>query len=140
MFIAKEHADPKSTYKLWVVLNHETPHILLDPQGEKIDQFSIDQFSVSPDEKYIAVKLASLLDQHIYIFSTDTFQLLYKWIYQSKTGGVHFVWSPDSEKIAFEYSGGGSSVGIQVMNIQTGETKVIVQKGVAAIQGWEAVK
>ena len=135
LFMAQEHADPKSTYKLWVVSNHETPYMLLDSMDENIYQFSL-----SPDEKYVAVRMDGLPDEHIYIFSMDTLQLRYKWVYPSKTGGVEFVWSPDSEKIAFEYDGGGSPDGIQVMDIQTGETKVIVQKGVAAIQGWEAVK
>ena len=133
LFVAQERADPKSNYKLWIVSKHEDPYMLFDPNGENIDQFS-----VSPDEKYIAVTHDGM-EKHIYIFSTDTLQLLYKWIFPYKIGDAEFLWSPDSGEIAFYYFN-DSKYGIQIMDIKTSKTKIIVKKDVALLQKWITVK
>lgn len=133
LFVAQERADPKSNFKLWIVSKHENPYMLFDPNGE-----SIDQFSVSPDEKYIAITPDSM-ENNIYIFSTDTLQLLYKWFFPYKIGLAEFLWSPDSDEIAFYYSNDSHS-GVQIMDIKTGKTKIIVKKDVAVLQDWKTVK
>jgi hypothetical protein len=132
-----------TNYKLWLVSKQESPQILFDPGSD-----GIDQFAVSPDEQYVALTLNSvrLKGLYVYIFSLDSLQLLYEWVYPYKLGNGYFIWSPDSQSIVTYYSesdiGSSNEVtsGIQIMNIKTGERKLVLKEDVIQILDWHYIK
>ncbi len=137
LFQAKGPAD--TNYKLWLVSKQETPQILFDPGSD-----GIDQFAVSPDEQYLALTYSTiqLKGVFVYIFSLENFQLIYKWAYPYKLGSGELIWSPDSQSIVTYYSESDIGYpdkinsGIQIMDIKTGETKIILNEDVTQIIGW----
>ena len=116
---------------------------LFDPGNE-----GIDQFAVSPNEKYIALTYNSveLGGVYLYVFSVENLQLDYKWVYPYTLSTGYFIWSPDSQSIVLHYSefdaGGSFEVhsGIQMMNVTTGETKTILKEDVEQILDWHFVE
>jgi hypothetical protein len=140
LFIAK--APGEDDYKLWMASKGGTPEVFFDPRNERIDQFTI-----SPDEKYLALtyNTASLGGTYLYVFSIDTPELLYKWVYPYTLSRADFHWSPDSRSIVLHYSesdvGSYNTVnsGIQVMDVTTGETKVIVNEDITDIIDWHVI-
>ena len=132
--MAKDHGD--SNYKLWLVSRQETPQILFDPESN-----GVDQFAVSPDEQYVALTLNTLNSKYLYVFSLDSLQLLYEWIYPYKLGNGYFIWSPDSESIVLYYSDpeAGITSGIQVMNVRTGKARAILKEDINLIIDWHDI-
>ena len=137
VFVAKREGD--ANFKVWLGSNHVMPQVLFDP-GDG----GVDEFAVSPDEQYVALTYVTSENVYVYVFNLDDFQLAYKWIYPYKLGSGLFTWSPDSQSIALLYSDAGSSTGItsgiQVMNIKTGETKIILKEDVIEIIDWHLIK
>jgi hypothetical protein len=134
-YLFKADAPGDANYKLWLVSKHEPPQVLFDPG---ID--GIDQFTVSPDEQYVAFTYNTLQGVYVYIFSLDNLQLLYKWIYPYELGGGFFVWSPDSQSIALHYSDSDVFFGIQVMDVTTGRTRIILQEDITKILDWHFIE
>lgn len=141
LFIAKGPGD--INYKLWLASKQEPPQVLFDPESD-----GIDQFTVSPDERYVALTYNSvrLKGLYVYIFSLDNLQLLYNWVYPYKLGSGYFIWSPDSQSIVLHYSesnaGNSTNVnfGIQIMDITTGETRIILNEDVTQILDWHFIE
>ena len=141
LFIGKSPDD--TNYKLWLASKQEPHQILFDPESD-----GIDQFAVSPDEKYVALTYNSvrLKGVYVYIFSLDNLQLLHKWVYPYKFGSGYFIWSPDSQSIVLHYSesnkGDSTDVnfGIQVMDITTGDTRMILNEDVTQILDWHYIE
>jgi len=141
LFIAKGPGD--TNYKLWLVSNQETSQILFDPESD-----GIDQFAVSPDEQYVTLTYNTIRSKgvYVYIFSLENLQLLYKWVYPYKLGSGELIWSPDSQSIVTYYSesdiGHSNEVtsGIQIMDLKTGERKIILKEDVIQIIAWHFIK
>jgi hypothetical protein len=137
---AKRNGD--TSYKLWLLSELGTHQMLFDPEDE-----GIDQFAVSPNEEYVALtyNTVELPGVYVYVISLDNLQLLYKWMYPYKLGTGYFIWSPDSKSIVLHYSesDAGSSTtvnsGIQIMDITTGETKIILKEDVELILDWHFI-
>jgi hypothetical protein len=139
-YLFKAIGPGEANSKLWLVSKQERPQILFDPGND-----GIDQFSVSPDERYVALTYNTLNGVFLYVFSLDNLQLLYKWVYPYELGSGFFDWSPDSRSIVLHYSGsdtGSAAVnfGIQVMDITTGETRIILKEDVTEILDWHSIK
>ena len=128
--------------KLWLASKQEPPQMLFDPGSD-----GIDQFAVSPNEEYVALtyNTVGLEGVYVYVFGLENLQLLYKWVYPYKLGAGYFIWSPDSQSIALHYSdfdaGKSTEVhsGIQVMDITTGETKIILKQDIEQILDWHFI-
>ena len=137
---AKRNGD--TNYKLWLLSELGTHQILFDPGSE-----GIDQFAVSPDEKYVALTYNTVGPDglYLYVFSLDNLQLLYEWVYPYRLSTGYFIWSPDSQSIVLHYSESdvGSSTqvnsGIQVMDITTGETNIILREDIELILDWHFI-
>ena len=124
LFIAKRNGD--DDYKLWLVSNHEDPSMLFDSGIS-----TTSQFAVSPDERYVATLQENGSDSYrINILSLDSLKLLHSWTFPFKMTTPKFFWSPDSETLALDYSTDpvGVNNGIQIMDIKTGQMKVILKK------------
>jgi hypothetical protein len=140
LLLAKAPGD--DDYKLWLASKGQTPQVFFDPRNEGIDQFTI-----SPDENYLALtyNTVGLGGTYLYVFSIDTRELLYKWVYPYTLSRADFHWSPDSHSIVMHYSesGVGSyntvNSGIQVMDVTTGETQIIVNEDVTMILDWHSI-
>lgn len=138
-YLAQAKGREDTNYKLWLLPEQGTPQVLFDPKSDGIDQFSL-----SPNEKYVALTFntVELEGVYLYVFSLENLQLVYKWVYPYTLGTGYFIWSPDSQSIVLHYSefDAGSSTevhsGIQVMNVTTGETKIILKKDVEQILDW----
>ena len=139
LFQAKGKGD--TNYKLWLVSKHETPKVLFDPGSD-----GIDRFAVSPNEQYVALTYNKLTGEYVYIFSLDNLQLLYKWVSPYKIGNGELIWSPDSQSIVTYYSesdiGHSNKItsGIQIVDMKTGETRLILKEDVVQIRDWHFVK
>jgi hypothetical protein len=139
LFQAKKDGDAK--YKLWLVSKQEPPESLFD-----LGSGGVNEFAVSPNEKYVILTYQTLdnPDVFIYIFSLENKQLAYKWVCPYDFGDCNFIWSPDSLSIVLPYCENGTcpsaTTGIQVMDITTGETKVILKDDVIKIIDWHSAK
>ncbi len=139
LFKAKDSGE--ADYKLWLASQQETSQVFFDPGSD-----GIDQFAVSPDEQYVALTFNTLNGVYLYIFSLESLQLLHKWIYPFTLSTGYFIWSPDSKSIVLPYSeldaGNSTEVhfGIQVMDITTGETRIILKEDVNEILAWHSLK
>lgn len=136
LFIAKKQGE--SNYKLWLAAEQEIPQVFFDPGND-----GIDQFAVSPDERYVALAYNTLKGELLYILSLEDQKLLYIWDYPHTLSNIKFIWSPDSQSIAFQYSESttnGIEEGIKIMDIKTGETTVISKDNVLEILDWRLVK
>jgi hypothetical protein len=140
-YLLSAKGDGDTNYKLWLVSDHEQPQMLFDPGSG-----GVDEFAVSPDEQFIALTYTALDDVHVYIFSLENLQLVYKWAYPYKLGNARFIWSPDSRSIALHYSesdvGTSNAItsGIQVMDIATGETRTILNEDVTQVLDWQFIE
>ena len=97
LFIAKKQGE--TNYKLWLAAEEEVPQVFFDPGND-----GIDRFAVSPDERYVALAYNTLKGELVYILSLENRQLLYAWDYPHTLSNIKFIWSPDSQSIAFQYS------------------------------------
>lgn len=135
-------AAGEDNYKLWLFSIGEVPQVFFDPGNEGIDQFTI-----SPDEKYLALTYNSvkLGGTYLYVFSIDTKELLHEWVYPYKLSREPFIWSPDSRSIVLHYSESGVgryntvNSGIQIMDVTTGETEIILKEDVTFIIDWHVI-
>jgi hypothetical protein len=140
-YLFKARGYEEASYKLWLVSQQDTPQVFFDPGSD-----GFDQFAVSPDEQYVALTYNTLTGVYLYIFSLENAQLLHKWAYPYTLSTGRFIWSPDSLYIVLPYSqlGAGTSTevhfGIQVMDIKTGETRVILNEDITEILDWHSVK
>ena len=84
--------------KLYRKYPHQEPHIFLDPKSllESPDPVSLKNFSLSPDERYLAVHLASGGSEKssLYLLELKTKKLIEKPITRTRWGAAH--WLPDS--------------------------------------------
>ncbi len=135
LIVAKEQGD--SVYKFWLVSESEAPTMLFDPGYD-----GVNFFMVSPNEQYLALTHLTSEGTLIKILSLEDQQLVYQWTCPYEIGACNFIWSPDSQSIALSYSGtnlgtaGGTNSGIQVMDITTGETRIILNEDVTQILDW----
>jgi len=142
-YLVQAKGNEDIDYKLWLLSKQETPQILFDPGSD-----GIDQFAVSPNEEYVALTYNTVGFEgvYVYVFSLENLQLLYKWVYPYKLGAGYFIWSPDSRSIVLHYSesdvGSSTTVnsGIQVMDITTGETKIILKEDIEQILDWHFIR
>ena len=141
-YLVQAKGNGDTNYKLWLLSELGTHQILFDPKDE-----GIDQFAVSPDEKYVALTYNTVGPDglYLYVFSLDNLQLLYEWIYPYRLSAGYFIWSPDSQFIVLHYAesdvGSATQVnsGIQIMDIATGETKIILKEDVELILDWHFI-
>lgn len=139
LIVAKEKSD--SDYKFWLVSNHEAPIMLFDP-GDG----GVNFFRMSPNEQYLGLTYVASDDTYIYILDINNQELIYKWRCPYEIGSCNFIWSPDSQSIALLYSdsdiGTSDAItsGIQIMDITTGETNIILKENVTQILDWHFVK
>jgi hypothetical protein len=136
LFIAQKQGE--SNYKLWLAAEEEVPQVFFDPGND-----GIDRFAVSPDERYVALAYNTLKGELLYILSLENHKLLYTWDYPHTLSEIKFFWSPDSQSIAFQYSESTTNdieEGIKIMDIKTGQTKVITKDDVLEILDWRLIK
>lgn len=133
LIVAKRQDD--SNYKFWLVSNNESPVMLFDPDND-----GVNFFMVSPNEKYLALTYVTSEGTFLNVFSLENQKLVYQWICPYKIGACNFLWSPNSQSIALPYadSDGINKItsGIQVMDIATGETRIILNEDVTQILEW----
>lgn len=142
-YLAQAKRKEDTNYKLWLLPEQGTPQVLFDPKDDGIDQFGL-----SPNEKYVALTFntVELEGVYLYVFSLENLQLVYKWVYPYTLSTGYFIWSPDSQSIVLYYSefdaGSPTEIhsGIQVMNVTTGETKIILKEDVEQILDWHFVE
>ena len=136
-YLLKAQGPGDTNYKFWLVSKQEKPQLIFDP-----GMGGIDQFTVSPDRRYIGLTYNTSSGEYLYIFSLENLQLLYKWIYPYRLGSGDFIWSPDSQSIVLQYSetdvmtSARVNFGIQIMSIKTGKTKIILKQDVTQIIDW----
>lgn len=136
LFIAKKQGEANS--KLWLASEQEIPQVIFDPGND-----GIDRFAVSPDERYVALAYNTLKGEFLYIISLENQKLVYIWDYPHTLSNIKFIWSPDSQSIAFQYSENttnGIEEGIKIMDIKTGQMTVISKDNVLEILDWRLVK
>jgi hypothetical protein len=139
LIAAKGQGD--SIYKFWLVSNNETPAMLFDPGNE-----GVNFFMVSPDEQYLALTYVTSEGTFLNFLSLENQELAYQWPCPYKIGPCNFIWSPDSQSIVLPYSDSdlgtadGITSGIQVMNIATGATRIILNEDVTQILDWHFIE
>lgn len=139
LIVAKGQGD--AVYKLWLASESDTPTMLFDPGND-----GANFFMVSPNEQYLALIYITSEGTFLKIFGLETQQLVYQWTCPYEIGTCNFVWSPNSQSIALFYSDtnlstvGGIRSGIQVMDIASGETRIILNEDVTLILGWHYIE
>lgn len=139
IIIANKHGD--NVKRLWAV----TADTYIKREIYDLRDYKISNIQLSPDNKYMAFTAFSPLygeDACISFINLQSGKMDHQWRYPYWPNNATFVWSPDSRKIALPYTNGtpeksGSiSNGIQVMDISTGKTDVILEKNVIALRAW----
>lgn len=139
LIVAKGQGD--SDYKFWLLSNNEAPVMIFDPGNE-----SVNFFMVSPDEKYLALTYVTSEGTFINFLSLENQQTVYQWPCPYKIGTCNFTWAPDSQSLALLYSDSnfgvdnGIASGIQIMDVATGETKIILNEDVTQIFDWHFIQ
>lgn len=141
-YLVQAKSSKDLTYKLWLLSGRETPQMFFDPKDEGVDQFAI-----SPNEKHMALTYNSvkLKGVYLYVFSMEDFQMTKSCLYPYAIGSGYFKWSPDSKSIVLHYSESDVGVptqvnfGIQIMDIATCETKIILKEDVSFIIDWHFI-
>lgn len=115
--------------------------MIFDPGNE-----SVNFFMVSPDEKYLALTYVTSEGTFINFLSLENQQTVYQWPCPYKIGTCNFTWAPDSQSLALLYSDSnfgvdnGIASGIQIMDVATGETKIILNEDVTQIFDWHFIQ
>ncbi|MBA4385246.1 MAG: hypothetical protein C0410_10965 [Anaerolinea sp.] len=78
----------------------------------------------SPDGKKIA-----LIENNLQVFDVNKKTLVNILIDPFFLSTIHFVWSPDSSQLALQTAVDGGNIGMYSINIQTGESKILVKSG-----------
>jgi hypothetical protein len=140
-YLFKAKGPSEFDYKLWLASQQEDSQVFFDPGSD-----GIDQFMVSPDERYVALTFNALNGVYLYVFSLENFQLLHEWVYPYTLSTGYFAWSPDSQSVVLPYSefdvGNSTEVhfGIQVMDVTTGETTIVLKEDVNEILHWHFIE
>jgi hypothetical protein len=132
VFLGRRAGD--QTYNIYAVSrDFGSPRILFDLQGGQTSGITL-----SPDIQKIMFNYNSPASPKIHtkIVNLITGQSLYDWIFPYEFSEVTPKWSPDSKYMVCPYSSSGPGpipevdYGIQIMNIKTGVTEVIVNRNV----------
>lgn len=104
------------------------------------------EFQISPDGYFVGVVYETLEGNYFYVIDLSTGNLIYHWVFPYTIGSTHFIWSPDATQIALPYfegvTGSGSEIvfGIQIMDLATGETRVVLKRDVLWFNEWVSLK
>jgi hypothetical protein len=123
-------------------LSNPEAHILFEAK----EGGSIRDFQVSPSGKYLGFVYQILSELIFTVLDIDSKLVQYQWSFPYTLGSSRFQWSPDERYIVLFYQSAeyGSiteiNSGIEVMDITTGKTSVLLKEDVIAIVDWIFLK
>jgi len=143
VFMAKNKGDENTDYRLWKMnITSGSTEVLFKPSADSW----VDEFLLSPNEQYLAFTYLQSQTTFLNILNITTGNVDYQWNYPYWLNSSGFLWSPDSNSIALPYVSGEPGTipkvdhGIQVMDITSGETRVLLNENIVKIVDWHFVK
>jgi hypothetical protein len=129
----KDNEKPNGMlYGLWKMSLNKSPKLIIEEEpGE-----SIREYSVSPSGELLAYTYDRGLQHMIAFYNIQNEKIEYEWVFPYRLGSLRFIWSPDSLYVMLPYSTDDHETpdkitdGIQIMDISTGATKLLVDENV----------
>ncbi len=127
---------------LWLSSLSNPANQTLFPTTKDLSQ--IDTYQISPDGKFIGITFRNedTITPTLQVIEVDTGKVISQFPFPYAISDENFVWSPDSNFIAFYYQSAplGSPInpgdvyrGLQILNLTTGEIKVLVKKDLTLV-------
>jgi hypothetical protein len=128
---------------LWKASTSQSTTQLLFGEAEK--EGYISSFRISPDGQLAAIVYPTSPDIYFYVLDIQSGRLLHRWVSPYTIGTPYVHWSPDSRYIVFPYQSMAPGepanesdivFGIQIMDVITGETQVLLKSDIIGIMEW----
>jgi hypothetical protein len=137
IFIAARKGS--ADYALWKSsLKQDKPQIIVE-----IDQdASISYYQISPDGNYLGFVKETSTGSSLVFLNLKTNKVDFQWHYPIIKSSPGFSWSPDSKFVAMPYEDMNEALymGIQIMQITSGELNIVLRTTVDWVVGWYSAK